>query len=106
MATSGIAGYGVLALVAVINSQILEEWYLHFRSGMCGVRATLDRFEDNSENKNTLQSLLCLLRASTSSILGIWTLNCLLLTCWVTPQGEDESFFPNICFTTKWTEIY
>lgn len=54
MATAGIAGYGVLALVAAISSQILEEWDLHFRSGMCGMRATLDRFEDKPEDKNML----------------------------------------------------
>lgn len=72
---------------------------------MCGGRATLDRFEDKPEDKNMLQGLLFLLRAYTSSIPGIWTLNSLLLTRWVTPQGEDEFFFSNICFTTRWTEI-
>lgn len=54
MATAGIAGCGALALVAVISSQILEEWDLHFTSGMCGVRATLARFEDKPEDKNML----------------------------------------------------
>lgn len=53
MATSGLAGYSVLALVAVPSGQMLEQWDLNFRSGMCGFGAALTGSRTNQGNLET-----------------------------------------------------
>lgn len=45
MATPGLEGCSILALLAVIKSQITEKGDLHFRSVLCGVRGTPGRVE-------------------------------------------------------------
>lgn len=99
--------YCVLALVTISKGQIVEERDLNFRSAPCVVRAALGGAEDTGQILKT--RICCNVYMPFQNVLSRRSRNLtfLSLKSWATSQEElDESFFPNIHFTTKWPEIY